>query len=93
MDAIHNFLKTIPDNSLCNWFFFMYVLMVASAGLQVIMIMYNTTMLMRISSIKTPAKFAYLIGMLVAVAILMVAVFNSLFLYSLCDRSLIRDKA
>ena len=93
MDAIHNFLKTIPDNSLCNWFFFMYVLMVASASLQVIMIIYNTTMLMRISSIKTPAKFVYLIGMLVAITLLAVTVFNSLFLYSLCDRSLVRDKA
>ena len=93
MDAIDIFLKTIPDNSLCNWFFYMYVLMVTAATFQVLMIISQTVMFMRISFIKTPAKIAYLIGMLVAVAILMVAVFNSLFLYSLCDRSLVRDKA
>lgn len=92
MDTINNFLNSIPDNSLCDWFFYMYILMVTAASLQVIMIIYNTTMIMRVSFIKTPAKLAYLIGMLVAVAILVAAVFNSLFLYSLCNRSLIRDK-
>jgi len=48
---------------------------------------------MRLSSVKTPVKVGYLFGVLIALAILMAAVFNSLFLYSLCDRSLVRDKA
>lgn len=93
MDAINTFLKSIPDNSLCDWFFYMYVLMVVAASFQVIMIIFQATMFMRLSFIKTPAKIGYLFGMLVAVAILMAAVFNSLFLYSLCNRSLVRDKA
>lgn len=93
MDAINQFLKSIPDNSLCDWFFYMYILMVVAASFQVIMIIFQATMFMRLSFIKTPAKIGYLFGMLVAVAILMAAVFNSLFLYSLCNRSLVRDKA
>jgi len=48
---------------------------------------------MRLSFVKTPQKIAYMVGMLVAITLLAVAVFNSLFLYSLCDRSLVRDKA
>ena len=92
MDAINKFLNSIPDNSLCDWFFYMYILMVVAASFQVIMIIFQATMFMRLSFIKTPAKIGYLFGMLVAVAILMAAVFNSLFLYSLCNRSLIRDK-
>ena len=93
MDAINQFLKSIPDNSLCDWFFYMYILMVVAASFQVIMIIFQATMFMRLSFVKTPAKIGYLFGMLVAVAILMAAVFNSLFLYSLCNRSLVRDKA
>ena len=93
MDAINKFLQTIPDNSLCDWFFYMYVLMVVAASFQVIMIIFQATMFMRLSFVKTPAKIGYLIGILISIAILMVAVFNSLFLYSLCNRSLVRDKA
>ena len=47
---------------------------------------------MRFPFMKTPAKIGYLVGILVAIALLVAAVFNSLFLYSLCNRSLIRDK-
>jgi hypothetical protein len=93
MDAINTFLNSIPDTSLCNWFFYMYVLMVTAATFQVLMIISQTMMFMRLSSVKTPVKVGYLFGVLIALAILMAAVFNSLFLYSLCDRSLVRDKA
>ena len=92
MDAINNFLNTIPDNSLCDWFFYMYILMVVAASFQVIMIIFQATMFMRLSFVKTPAKIGYLVGIVVAIILLAVAVFNSLFLYSLCNRSLIRDK-
>ena len=92
MDAINKFLQTIPDNSLCDWFFYMYILTVIAGSFQVIMIILQATMFMRLSFVKTPAKIGYLVGMLIGIALLAVAVFNSLFLYSLCNRSLIRDK-
>lgn len=93
MDAIHEFLKTIPDKQLCDWFFFMYILMVVAASFQVIQIIFQTTMIMRLPILKTPQKIAFLVGMLIAITILGIAVFNALFLYSLCNRSLIREKA
>ncbi len=93
MDAINKFLNSIPDNSLCDWFFYMYILAVIAGSFQVIMIIFQATIFMRFPFMKTPAKIGYLVGMLVAVAILIVTIFNSLFLYSLCNRSLVRDKA
>jgi hypothetical protein len=92
MDAINSFLNSIPDNSLCNWFFYMYILAVIAGTFQVIMIIFQATMFMRLSFVKTPAKIGYLAGIIVAIALLVAAIFNSLFLYSLCNRSLIRDK-
>jgi hypothetical protein len=93
MDAIDDFLKTIPDKSLCDWFFFMYILAVVAGSFQLIMLVSQTMMFMRLSFVKTPQKIAYMLGILVALTLLVAAVFNSLFLYSLCDRSLVRDKA
>jgi hypothetical protein len=92
MDAVNEFLKSIPDNSLCNWFFFMYILMVIFGSFQIIQIILLTISFMRVSFIKTSQKIVYLVGIIVALALLAVAIFNSLFLYSLCNRSLIRDK-
>uniref|UniRef100_A0A6C0K997 Uncharacterized protein n=1 Tax=viral metagenome TaxID=1070528 RepID=A0A6C0K997_9ZZZZ len=92
MDAVNEFLKSIPDNSLCNWFFFMYILMVIFGSFQIIQIILQTISFMRLSFIKTSQKIVYLVGIIVALALLAVAIFNSLFLYSLCNRSLIRDK-
>ena len=92
MDAINTFLNSIPDNSLCDWFFYMYILTVIAGTFQVIMIIFQATIFMRFPFMKTPAKIGYLVGILVAIALLVAAVFNSLFLYSLCNRSLIRDK-
>jgi hypothetical protein len=92
MDAVNEFLKSIPDNSLCNWFFFMYILMVIFGSFQIIQIILQTISFMRVSFIKTSHKIVYLVGIIVALALLAVAIFNSLFLYSLCNRSLIRDK-
>lgn len=92
MDAVNEFLKSIPDNSLCNWFFFMYILMVIFGSFQIIQIILQTISFMRVSFIKTSQKIVYLVGIIVALALLAVAIFNSLFLYSLCNRSLIRDK-
>ena len=92
MDAVNEFLKSIPDNSLCNWFFFMYILMVIFGSFQIIQIILKTISFMRVSFIKTSQKIVYLVGIIVALVLLAVAIFNSLFLYSLCNRSLIRDK-
>ena len=92
MDAINQFLRSIPDDSLCNWFFYMYILAVIAGSFQVIMIIFQATIFMRFPFMKTPAKIGYLVGMLISIALLLAAVFNSLFLYSLCNRSLIRDK-
>ncbi len=92
MDAVNEFLKSIPDNSLCNWFFFMYILMVIFGSFQIIQIILQTISFMRVSFIKTSLKIVYLVGIIVALGLLAVAIFNSLFLYSLCNRSLIRDK-
>jgi heme/copper-type cytochrome/quinol oxidase subunit 4 len=92
MDAVNEFLKTIPDNSLCDWFFYMYILMIVAASFQVIQMIFQTTMFMRLSFVKTPQKIADLVGMIFAIILLAVGLFNSLFLYSLCNRSLLRDK-
>jgi heme/copper-type cytochrome/quinol oxidase subunit 4 len=92
MDAVNEFLKSIPDNSLCNWFFSMYILMVIFGSFQIIQIILQTISFMRLSFIKTSQKIVYLVGIIVALALLVMAIFNSLFLYSLCNRSLIRDK-
>jgi hypothetical protein len=90
MDALNTALEGVSDKSLCNWFFFMYVLAVIGAALQVVMIIINTTVYLR-SKIHPSVKAGFLFGTLMALVVLGIAVTNSLFLYSLCDRSLIRD--
>ena len=89
MDAVNGFLEGVSNQSLCNWFFFMYVLALVGAVLQVVMIIINTTMFLR-SKIHASVKGGFLVGTLMALVVLGIAVTNSLFLYSLCDRSLVK---
>lgn len=91
MDAVNGFLKSVSDQSLCNWFFFMYILAVIGAALQVVMIIINTTVYLR-SKVHASVKGAFLFGTLMALVVLGIAVTNSLFLYSLCDRSLAKKE-
>ena len=92
MDAVNGLLKSVSDQSLCNWFFFMYILAVVGAALQVVMIIINATVYLR-SKVHSSMKGAFLFGTLMALVVLGIAVTNSLFLYSLCDRSLVKNSA
>jgi hypothetical protein len=91
MEALNKFLASISDKSLCGWFFFMYILAVVSASFQALYIMFlYVPILMKKGS---GAKLSALLAMVMALVVLSIAVFNSLFLYSLCDRSLVKNKA
>ena len=91
MDALNSFLKSVSDQSLCNWFFSMYILMVIFAVFQVINIIYTMSGLFYLKSPQ--AKVFASVAILTSLIMMGIAVFNSLFLYSLCDRSLVRDNA
>lgn len=91
MEALDNFLKSVSDQSLCNWFFSMYILMVVFVVFQVINIIYTVSGLFYLKSPQ--AKVFALVAILSSLVAGGIGVFNSLFLYSLCDRSLVRDKA
>ena len=78
---IHKFLATVSNQSLCNWFFYMYLLAIFSALFQFAFIIY--------SAFTAKNK---VIGFSVAIVsgiALSIAVIQSLFLYSMCDRSLV----
>jgi hypothetical protein len=92
MDAVNGFLDGVSNKSLCDWFFFMYVLALVGAVLQVVMIIINTTTFLR-SKIPGSIKGAFIVGTIMAIVVLGIAVTNSLFLYSLCDRSLSNKSA
>jgi hypothetical protein len=89
MEALNKFLATISDKSLCGWFFFMYILAVVSASFQALYILFVYIPILMKKG--TGAKFMAILAMLMAFVILSIAVFNSLFLYSLCDRSLLKN--
>ena len=91
MEALNKFLASISDKSLCGWFFFMYVLAVISASFQALYILFLYVPILMKKG--TGTKFMALLAMLMAFVVLSIAVFNSLFLYSLCDRSLVNNKA
>jgi hypothetical protein len=91
MDAINSFLKSVPDKSICDWFFFMYILALLGAVFQLIMIVINTTIFMRLK-VPVSMKGGFIFGTIMAIVVLGIVVTNSLFLYSMCDRTLVRDK-
>jgi hypothetical protein len=83
-----DFLNSVSNKSLCGWFFFMYVLAVTSASLQMLYILFiYVPLYMKRGSSKL--KFSAFVAILTAFVLLVVCVVQSLFLYSLCDRSLI----
>ena len=84
-------LGDVSNQSLCGWFYFMYILALVAASFQAIMILYNTS---KIVGLKGPisTKLIFIFGLLVAFVMLGIAVTNSLFLYSLCDRSLVNKR-
>ena len=91
MEALNKFLKSVSDNSLCNWFFSMYVLTLVLASFQVIHVVMTMSSLFYIKA--SGSKVFASVAIITSLIMLGIAVFNSLFLYSLCERSLIRDKS
>ena len=91
MEALNKFLKSVSDKSLCNWFFSMYVLMLVFASFQVIHVVFTVSGLFYMKG--TGPKVAASVAVITSLIMLGIAVFNSRVLYSLCDRSLIRDKS
>ena len=84
MSAIDDFLATVSNKNICDWFFFMYVLAVISAFLQL------GTILFSVFSMKNKINaILIVIGAVVGLGIMLT---QSLFLYSLCDRSLMQRK-
>ena len=85
MGSVDTFLQGVSNQSLCSWFYFMYLLALFSAIFQFSFILY--------SAFRIKNK---MYGLTISVAsgiALSIAVFQSLFLYSLCDRSLVGDKS
>ena len=91
MDAVNELLDGVSNQSICSWFFAMYILAVIAAAIQVVMIIINTTRYLRLKTSPT-VKAAFLFGTLLAVVSLGITVTSSLFLYSLCDRSLVKKE-
>jgi len=89
MDAVNGLLDGVSNQTLCSWFFFMYILALIAAALQVVMIIINTTSYLR-SKANASIKAAFLFGTLLALVSLGITVTSSLFLYSMCDRSLVK---
>ena len=91
MEALNKFLKSVSDKSLCDWFFSMYVLTLVLASFQVIHLVLTVSGLFYMKG--TGPKVAASVAIITSLILLGIAVFNSLFLYSLCNRSLLRDKS
>ena len=80
-DPIHKFLATVSNQSLCNWFFYMYLLALFSAFFQFTFILYSAF------TVKNKVM-GFSVAIVSGIA-LSIAVIQSLFLYSMCDRSLV----
>jgi len=80
-NPIDKFMAGFSNESVCNWFFFMYILALLSALFQFSYILYTAF------TIKNKL-FGFTISIVSGVA-LSIAVLQSLFLYSLCDRSIV----
>jgi hypothetical protein len=79
-NPVDNLLAGISNESICNWFYFMYLLALFSALLQV------GVMFFGFFKMKNKSQSLLLIaGALVGLGIM---VTQSLFLYSLCNRAL-----
>jgi len=84
MGAIEDFLDGIPNKSLCSWFFTMFVLAVVGSIYQFLYMVYAATM------IKNKVN-GFIIVSTTAV-VLSIGCFQALFLYSLCDRSIVKSQ-
>lgn len=91
MDALNAFLKSVPDQSLCSWFFAMYILTLVFATFQVINLILTVSGLFYMKG--SGPKVAASVAIVTSLVMLGIATFNSLFLYSLCDRSLLNKTA
>jgi len=80
MNAIDTFLQGVSNKSLCNWFFIMYILALAGATYQILFILFS------VFNMKNKGFGIALV--VVSSIVLSISVLQSLFLYSLCDRSL-----
>ena len=91
MEGLNTFLKSVSDKSLCGWFFTMYVLTLVLGTFQVIHVVMIMSGLFYIKG--TGPKVIASVAVIASLIMLGIAVFNSLFLYSLCERSLLRDES
>ena len=91
METLNNFLKSVSDKSLCDWFFSMYVLTLVLGTFQLIHVVIMVSRLFYMKG--TGPKVVASVAVIASLIMLAIAVLNSLFIYSQCERSLLRDKS
>jgi hypothetical protein len=84
MGALEDFLDGIPNASLCNWFFTMFILALVGSIYQFISIIFLAR------TIKNKVYGFALVS--ATAAVLSITCFQALFLYSLCNRSIVKDQ-
>ena len=80
-NPIDKFLEGVSNESICTWFYYMYIIALVSAIIQFGLMAFN---LMKIKNKVYALFLIILFG-----AALSIAVFQTLFLYSLCNRSIL----
>jgi hypothetical protein len=81
-NPIDKFLDGISNESICTWFYYMYIIALVSAIVQFGLMAFNL--------MKMKNKVYALFLIILFGAALSIAVFQTLFLYSLCNRSIVR---
>ena len=84
MGALEDFLDGITNKSLCSWFFTMFVLAVVGSIYQFLYLIFAARMIKN--------KVHGFIIILTTAVVLSIGCFQALFLYSLCDRSLVKSQ-
>ena len=82
MNFIDDFLKGISNQTICDWFYFMYLLALFSAILQVGVLFFGF--------FKMKNKSQALLLVIASLVGLGIMVTQTLFLYSLCDRAIVQ---
>jgi len=83
-NPIDKLMAGVSNQSVCNWFFYMYLLALFSALFQFAFILYS-------AFIAKNKVMGFSVAIISGIA-LSIAVIQSLFLYSMCDRSLVNRR-
>jgi hypothetical protein len=84
MGALEDFLDGIPNKSLCSWFFTMFVLAVVGSIYQFLYLIFAARIIKN--------KIYSFTLVLTAAIVMTIGCFQALFLYSLCDRSIVKSQ-